>query len=132
MKRRQTKHGYTLLEALLLVMVLGITGAATGKALTAMTHSPEQNDKELAVEAALLDKVEFLRSLSYATLAAEAGKSQSAYSDSTSIGSTSVARVVTVNYIVPSTGAVAGSGTHMLQLNVTVAGKSATTLMAEP
>ena len=125
-------RGFTLLEALLLVTVLAITGVATGRALTSMIHSPKQNDSDLSIETALLDKMEFLHSLSFATLAAEVGKSQSAYTDNVTISGASSARVVSVAYIVPSTGAVSGSPTNMLQLAVSLNGKSFVTLVNQP
>lgn len=124
--------GFTLLEALLLVTVLGIGGAATGRALTAMAHSPEQNNNALAVEASLLDKMEYLHSVAFSTLASDVGKGTSSFTDLPTIEGTPMNRVVSIVYIVPATGSTSVAATHMVQVTVTIDGKSVISLVNEP
>jgi type II secretory pathway pseudopilin PulG len=122
----QQKHlrprGFTLLEALLLVVILGISGAAIGRALNAMTKSPEQNNIRLATDAALLDKMESLRATPWTQLAADANNAgTSAFTDTFTLpdtNSTSVTRTVYIIYINPVTLAPSGVPTHMLQVSV--------------
>ena len=127
-------RGFTLLEALLLVVILGISGAAIGRALAAMTKSPEQNNNRLATDAALLDKMESLRATPWAQLAADATNSSSAFTDTVSLSDTSltVTRTVYIIYIDPATLNPSGSATHMLEVNVTIGNDTLTDMLNQP
>ena len=114
-------RGFTLLEALLLVVILGISGAAIGRALAAMGRSPEQNNIRLATEAALLDKMEALRGTPWTQLSADANNpGTSAFTDTLTLpdANTTITRTVYIIYINPVTLAPTGTPTHMLQVSV--------------
>jgi type II secretory pathway pseudopilin PulG len=54
-------RGYTLIEALLLVVILGIVGASLGNSLIAASQSTEANDNTLLIDNALVTQMETLR-----------------------------------------------------------------------
>ena len=131
-QNRKRPAGFTLLEALLLVSILGIVGAGIGSALMAMTRSPSQINTAMAVEATLLDKMEYLRSLPFPTLAADVPRGTSLYTDTVTIDGVSVPRTVKIVYVVPATTAVSPVATHMLQISVTTDVRSFVCLVNEP
>jgi hypothetical protein len=130
------RAGFSYLEALLLIVILGITGAATGRALTSVLHSPGENNNSLLLETALVDKMETLRALPFATLAADVGRTPSAYSDTSAtapvIDGSPVPRTVAIWYVTPGTGAYSPSATHMLRVVVSADQRSLTSLVNEP
>jgi hypothetical protein len=130
--RRQRPTGFTLLEALLLVSILGIVAAGIGSALRAVTHVPTENNSTLLAETALLEKMEYLRSLPFATLAADVGRSPSNFTDSPIINGTATPRTVSIVHVVPATSAVSFASTHMLRITVTIDVRSFVCLVNEP
>jgi len=131
-QRPRRPAAFTLLEALLLVSILGIMGAGIGTALTAMMHSPAQNNISLAVETALLEKMEYLRAQPFASLAADVGKATSAYTDLPTIEGTPMRRTVSIVYVVPATSVVSAVPTHLLQVSVSIDVRSFVCLVNEP
>ncbi|MGN6367832.1 MAG: type IV pilus modification PilV family protein [Phycisphaerae bacterium] len=127
-------RGFTLLEALLLVVILGISGAAIGRALAAMTKTPEQNNNRLAAEAALLDKMESLRGTPWPQLAADANQPTSAFTDSITLPGSgdTVTRTVYIIYINPANLLPSGSPTKMLEVNVTVGSDTLSNMLNQP
>jgi hypothetical protein len=134
--RHRGRRAFSYLEALLLTAILGITGAATGRALTSVAHAPEQNNDSFLLETLLVDKMEYLRSLPFSTLAADVPHFPSAYSDTTAnapiIHGEVVPRTVAIWYIVPATGSYSISATHMLRVTVSAKGRSVVSLVNEP
>jgi Tfp pilus assembly protein PilV len=59
--RRRPRRGYTLVEALLLVTILAITGTGIGQALMAVAHAPYADEQEMLIETQLLSEMEALR-----------------------------------------------------------------------
>jgi type II secretory pathway pseudopilin PulG len=68
-RRRKSKirTGFTLIEALLLVSVLGITADVVGQAMTTLSNTAAQNNTTLLINDALLSQMEYLRSI-YTTI----------------------------------------------------------------
>lgn len=63
------RRGFTMVEALLLVGVLGVTGGIVGQSLSTMSNSAAQNNAMLMVNDQLMAQMEYLRSV-YKTLGA--------------------------------------------------------------
>ena len=78
-KGKRHSRGLTLLESLMLVTVLSIISAGTGKALMAITKVPGQTEVTLQQETALVSKLEQMRSTSFDSL--PIGTAVSPYSD---------------------------------------------------
>ena len=67
-RRRLSKfRGFTMVEALLLVGVLGVTADIVGQSLVAMSNTAVQNNNALMINDALLSQMEYLRSM-YTTI----------------------------------------------------------------
>ncbi|HWB54249.1 MAG TPA: type II secretion system protein [Tepidisphaeraceae bacterium] len=63
MRRRTSRfRGFTLVEALLLVGVLGVTADIVAQSLLSMSNTAVQNNNALLVNDALLSQMEYLRS----------------------------------------------------------------------
>jgi type II secretory pathway pseudopilin PulG len=54
-------RGYTLVEALLLVTILAVTGTSIGEALLSSAQAPYADEQELLIETQLLSEMEALR-----------------------------------------------------------------------
>ena len=54
-------RAYTLVEALLLVTILAVTGTGIGEALLSVAHVPANDEHELLIETQLLSQMETLR-----------------------------------------------------------------------
>jgi type II secretory pathway pseudopilin PulG len=83
--------GVTLIEAMILVVVLGAVALGTGSALQNLTRQPKNMNLLLATSSALVDKMEYLRSLSFTALTVG-----TTFSDTVAIEGTSYTRSVTV------------------------------------
>jgi type II secretory pathway pseudopilin PulG len=131
-------RGFTLIEALLLVVILGISGAAIGRSLRDIAKSPEQNNIALATETSILDKMEFLRSVPFATLANDANKPTSVYTDTATVEGAQMTRTVAIVYLDPTTGLLSGTATNlagkpnMLQITVSIGNKTVYNLVNQP
>lgn len=53
--------GYTLIEALLLTVILGIVAVVVGEALVASTHGAQANENTLLIDNTLVSQMETLR-----------------------------------------------------------------------
>jgi hypothetical protein len=114
------------MEVLLLVVVLGIVGAAAGQALQAMAKVPGQADLDFQIETLLISKMETIRSLGFDSIAA--GSPNATLSDSVTIGAASYGRTVNVTVLTNPDGS-GNSGTFK-QITVTSGGLSVTTLIS--
>jgi type II secretory pathway pseudopilin PulG len=59
--RRTHRAGYTLIEALLLVTMLGIVAAGVGTSMSATANSTQSNDNTLQIDNTLVSQMEILR-----------------------------------------------------------------------
>jgi prepilin-type N-terminal cleavage/methylation domain-containing protein len=64
------RRGFSLMEVLILVVVLGIVAAAAGRALQAMARTPVAADETLQIETQVISKIEELRALPLTSLVA--------------------------------------------------------------
>jgi prepilin-type N-terminal cleavage/methylation domain-containing protein len=92
--KQNRRRGFSLVEVLILVAVLGIVGAAAGRALQAAAKMPVTTENNLEIETALITKMESIRALAFANIAV--GAPNATLSDTVTIGGTSYARTVTV------------------------------------
>ena len=121
---RRCPKGFTLIEALILLVVLSIVAIAAGAALTRLADNPEGNDFQLAVNTAIVSKME--EGVPSAFTSLTVGTS---LSDTCTINGTSYPRTVTIAQANPNGG---GNVSSFLQITVAVNGKSITTLVSQP
>jgi type II secretory pathway pseudopilin PulG len=67
--RKRPRKGFTLIEAMMLLTILGIVGLAAGISLQSLTRVPKANDVQLSIASSLTDKMEQLRGTAFASLA---------------------------------------------------------------
>jgi type II secretory pathway pseudopilin PulG len=87
----QSRKGCTLIEAMILLVILGIVSVGAGVALQGLTQNPSSNDFQLAVNNAIVSKMEYVLELNYELLPVG-----TALSDSVSINGVRYARTVTI------------------------------------
>jgi hypothetical protein len=58
-------RAFSLMEAMVLIVILGIVGVGTGRALVAVTHTPENNDVQFQLELSMVSEMERLRSIAF-------------------------------------------------------------------
>ena len=119
------RKGLTLLECVILVTVLGIMSLGFGIALQSSAHIPDGVDDRLAIHTFLVEKMEDLASLDFATLSANSG-----LSDTVTVSGQSLARTVTVAQIDAD-----GSGTaepDFLEVTVTIGSQYLKTRVTQP
>jgi len=71
------RSGFTLIEAMILMVILGVVSLGVGVSLRSLISVPESNNRVLAVSSLLVDKMEYLRSLGYSTLSTTANGTDS-------------------------------------------------------
>jgi type II secretory pathway pseudopilin PulG len=119
--------GFSLMEVLLLVAVLGIVGAATGKALIAIAKVAPQNDISYQLETRLISKMEEIRSMAFDAVAV--GSPNSTLSDSVTVLNVAYPRTVTVALADGNGDGTADS--TFKQVTVTCGGRSISTLISK-
>jgi prepilin-type N-terminal cleavage/methylation domain-containing protein len=88
------RRGFSLIEVLVLVAVIGIVGAAAGRALQNIARTPVSSDQNFQVETQLISKMEAIRAMGFDSIAV--GSPNGTLTDSVTIGGTSYTRTVTV------------------------------------
>jgi type II secretory pathway pseudopilin PulG len=66
-RSRLKYRGFTMVEALLLVGVLGVTADIVGQSLSTLSNTAAQNNTTLLINDAMLSQMEYLRSI-YSTI----------------------------------------------------------------
>ena len=126
MNAKMNKRGFSLMEVLLLVAILGIVGAGAGKALTSIAKVPGQTDLSYQLETRLISKLEQIRSLPFDSVPIG---SPSTLSDTVQVSNTTYPRTVTVDY---ADGDGNGSADLTIkQVTVTCAGRTISTLISK-
>jgi hypothetical protein len=123
--RHPGRRGFTLVEAMLLVVILGIVSLGFGIGMQANTRVPAAVDFRLAVHTRLVEKMEDLAALDFATLAANTG-----LSDSVTVNGQTLARTVTATPI--DADGVNGVDSDFLEVAVTLNGQTLKTRVAKP
>jgi hypothetical protein len=116
MKTRKNR-AVSLLESIFLIVILGIVSLGFGISMQSSAHIPDGVDQRLAIHTSLVDKMEDLNSLDFATLAAN-----NALSDTVTIGNQSMPRTVTVTAIY----------SDFLEVTVTIGNQYLKTRVAQP
>ena len=123
--KRQTCRGVSLLEAMILVVILGIVSLGFGIALQSSAHVPAGVDQRLASHTFLVEKMEDLMSLDFATLSANSG-----LSDTVTVNGQTLARTVSVAAL--DADGVNGVDADFIEVTVTVSGQSLKTRVTKP
>jgi Tfp pilus assembly protein PilV len=124
-RRTFPPRGFSLLEALLLVVILGIVFLGFGIGLQSAAHVPEAVDRRLETHARLVEKMEDLLSMNFTTLSANSG-----LSDTVTIGGATYPRTVTVATV--DADASGAPDADFLQLTVTINGQFLKTRVTQP
>ncbi len=116
--------GLTLIECMILVVVMGIVSLGFGIALQSSAHIPDGVDDRLAIHTYLVEKMEDLNSLDFATVSANSG-----LSDTVNVNGRTLARTVTVAQFNAD-----GSGpkNDCLEVTVTISGQYLKTRVTQP
>jgi hypothetical protein len=117
--------GVTLLECMLLVVILGIVFLGFGIALQSSARVPVAADQRLTIHTLLVDKMEDLASLDFATIAANAG-----LSDAVSVNGQNLPRTVTVTPI--DADGINGVDNDFLEVTVAIADQYLKTRVTQP
>ena len=116
------------MEVLILVTVIGIVGAAAGRALQAVVDTPVRNDQDFQVETQLISQLEALRAKPFGDPALTPGSSTTTFA----VGS--------LNYIMTTTVALgdptqydptSGSNANCKVITVTCAGQSVCSMITQ-
>jgi len=65
MRKTKKQRGFSLIEVLLLVSVLGIVGGAAGQAMMVVAKVPSQTDLHFQIETRLISKMETIRAMDF-------------------------------------------------------------------
>jgi type II secretory pathway pseudopilin PulG len=119
------RTGFSLLESMILVVILGIVSLSFGICLQTSVRVAPAVDLRLAIHTRLVDKMEDLASLDFATISANSG-----LSDSVTIGNQSYSRTVTVSpYDADGNGS---ADSDCLEVTVTINGQYLKTRVTQP
>jgi Tfp pilus assembly protein PilE len=120
-----TRRGLTLIEAMLVVLVLGFLAVAGGVSLQSLVRQPTNTNLALAVSNSMVDKMEYLRSLTFNSLL-----TGTSYSDTVTINGTTYNRSVTV--ALADADGNGATDVDFKSVTITLAGQTLTTYVASP
>jgi Tfp pilus assembly protein FimT len=120
-RRSYKANGFTLVEAMVLLVVLSIIALGTGIGLAGICRGPSQDETQLGISNELVDKIEQLKGTAFASLAGG--------SDTVTINGKSYTRTWTVANANPDG---TGNKTDFDQVTVTIDGHSITTWITQP
>ena len=121
----RSRQALTLLECMLLVVILGIMSLGFGIAMQSICRVPDGVDQRLAVHTRLVEKMEDIMSLDFATIAANSG-----LSDTVQIQGQTLPRTVTVAAI--DADGSGGTDADFLEITVAISGQTLKTRMTQP
>lgn len=124
-RRQRACRGLTLLEALILITIVGVAGTGVGVGLHAVAKVPTAVDERLAIHNRLVEKMEELASMDFDTL--NSGVSRS---DTFLIGNRTYNRTVTIA-LADADGS-GGAESDYLAITVTVNNQSLSTRLTKP
>ena len=118
--------GFTLIEAIMLMVIVGIVGLASGIGLQAFAKTPTQTNQPLALNAECVSRMEQMRATDFASLSTKA----STLSGNVTINGTAYTCSVAV-----ANADADGDGTvdaDFAQITVTIGGRSLTCYVMQP
>lgn len=122
---RKHRKGLSLIEAMILLVIMSVVSLGVGAGLRAVTRMPEGIDDRMAVHIKLIEKLEELKTLSFALLNNGTNRS-----DTVTIAGQTVNRTVTIAQA-DADGA-NGVNADFLQITVTINGSSLATRVCQP
>jgi Tfp pilus assembly protein PilV len=122
---KRASRGISLMECMLLVVILGIVSLGFGIAMQSSARVPAGVDQRLAIHTLLVDKMEDLASLDFATIAANTG-----LSDTVTVSGQTMARTVTVAAL--DADGINGVDNDFLEVTVTIGGQYLKTRVTQP
>lgn len=124
--RRRTPRAYTLIEALLMVIILSVISIPVGNALVAAGRNAEGNENTLALDNALVSQMETLRA-TYTTMGLGIQTSTIAVGNNTYTMKIDIEKQDAAIGTSQSTGVLQ---TTFLSLSVTIGGRTLTTYVS--
>jgi type II secretory pathway pseudopilin PulG len=128
-RRRNHRPALTLVEAIIMVMILGIVSVGVGVGLQSATRITYATDTRLATHTRLLEKLEAIRDASFTQLTAAIGNQSNAFCDTVILDGKTLDRTVAVSYFDVNGG---GAETDIVQVTVTIDSQSMKTLVCQP
>lgn len=125
---RRRRRAFTLIEVLVLVVVLGIVAAATGRALQAVARTPVTTDEVFQLETRLISKMEEIRATPFDTLLVGETPYSISIGDLNIPGATKYHQM-TVNVALADADGNGLPEANFKQVTISVAGQSVTTLI---
>src|SRR5690348_14185310 len=123
--QRHAQRGFTLLEAMVLMVVLSIVAVGVGVGLQSISRVPTANNLRLAVNSALISKMEELRATTFTALTVG-----TSLSDTVTLGNTTYTRNVTIATADANSDGTLDSDYKVV--TVTVNGQSLTMWVTQP
>jgi prepilin-type N-terminal cleavage/methylation domain-containing protein len=120
-KLKRKTCGFTLIEAMVVLVILSIISVAASVGLAGICRGPYADETQLAISNALVDKMETLKGTAYASLASG--------SDTVTLNGKSYTRTWTVANANPNGS---GNQTSFDQVSVTIGSQTITTWISQP
>ena len=117
--------GFTLIEAMILVVILGIIGVGAGVGLQSVVHTPDAVDNVLAINSALVDGMEQTRANAVSSFSTLAGSSSVV-----KINGTNYTRTITVAALTAPDGS--GATADYKQITVQIGTQSVVCIVTQP
>ena len=117
------------MEVLVMVVVLGIVGAAAGQALQAMARTPVAADETFQIETQIISKMEELRCQTFAAVVVGSTNSTVSIGDATVGGAVKYYQMTVVVSLADANGDGVADAT-LKQISITCGGQTMTTLIS--